>query len=225
MTALSAESIAPESTGQEGREPGTMSRHIARAAARLFASQGYDATSVREIVAAAGVTKPTLYYHFGSKAGLANALLNAPLSRLTSDLRHVIETEPDPVEALRKMIRIQFEFGLDDPDRMRFIYALFFGPWGSHLVAEIAPYCEEFDRVFLVASQRLAEAGVIAEGSEEEFTTHVRGMVVISTLDFLFRQVPLDSGRVDGMVDHLIHGFVLHGRAPIHNQAPRSTTR
>ena len=41
-----------------------VARHIARAAARLFAERGYDATSVREIVEAAGVAKPTLYYYF-----------------------------------------------------------------------------------------------------------------------------------------------------------------
>ncbi len=206
MTDMRAE-VTLESTNETAAESGTMYRHIARAAARLFASQGYDATSVREIVAAAGVTKPTLYYHFGSKAGLANALLNAPLSRLTNDLRGVLDSEPDPVEALRKMIGIQFAFCLDDPDRMRFIHALFFGPWGSHLLAEIAPYCDDFDRVFLVASQRLAEAGVISRGFDDEFTTHIRGLVVVSTLDFLFRHEPLDSGRITGMVERLIHGF------------------
>ena len=40
---------------------------------------GFDATSVREIVEAAGVAKPTLYYYFGSKEGLAQALLTVPL--------------------------------------------------------------------------------------------------------------------------------------------------
>lgn len=212
----------PEADSEE-RASGTMYRHIARAAARLFASQGYDATSVREIVAAAGVTKPTLYYHFGSKAGLAHALLNAPLSRLTDDLRAILDTVPDPTEALRKMIQRQFEFCLDDPDRMRFIHALFFGPLGNSLMAEVLPYCEEFDRAFLVVSQRLAEAGVIASGFDDEFTTHIRGLVVVSTLDFLFQQVPLDAGRVAGMVEHLIHGFAPSARTA--KPAEGSTTR
>ena len=57
-----------------------MARHIARTAARLFAERGYDATSVREIVEAAGVAKPTLYYYFRSKEGLAQALLTVPLN-------------------------------------------------------------------------------------------------------------------------------------------------
>jgi TetR/AcrR family transcriptional regulator len=224
MTAASVNAMDSDTADEDDRASGTMYRHIARAAARLFASQGYDATSVREIVAAAGVTKPTLYYHFGSKAGLAHALLNAPLSRLTADLRGVLETEPDPVEALRKMIALKFEFGLDDPDRMRFIHALFFGPFGSRLVAELMPYFDELDRVFLAVSQRLAEAGIIAEGFDAEFTRHIRGLVVVSTLDFMFRGEPLDSRRVAGMVQRLIHGFAPSRRAS-QFQAQRSKAR
>ncbi|KAB2966784.1 MAG: TetR/AcrR family transcriptional regulator [Thermoanaerobaculia bacterium] len=40
------------------------------AALRLFAAKGYAATSVRDILRAAGVTAPVLYHHFGSKEGL-----------------------------------------------------------------------------------------------------------------------------------------------------------
>ena len=36
----------------------------------LFAEKGYDAVGVQEIVDKSGITKPTLYYYFGSKKGL-----------------------------------------------------------------------------------------------------------------------------------------------------------
>ena len=45
------------------------------AAAERFAARGYDATTLDEIAAAAGVTKPILYRHFGSKQDLYLALL------------------------------------------------------------------------------------------------------------------------------------------------------
>ena len=35
----------------------------------LFHAKGYDAVGIQEIVDKAGVTKPTLYYYFGSKKG------------------------------------------------------------------------------------------------------------------------------------------------------------
>ena len=42
----------------------------------LFTTRGYAATSVREIVEMAGVTKPALYYHFDSKEGIYLAILD-----------------------------------------------------------------------------------------------------------------------------------------------------
>ncbi len=44
------------------------------AAILLFTNRGYAATSVREIVEMAGVTKPALYYHFDSKEGIYLAI-------------------------------------------------------------------------------------------------------------------------------------------------------
>ena len=48
---------------------------IEAAATKLFAERGYSATTVEDIVRAAGVTKPILYRHFESKQELAIALL------------------------------------------------------------------------------------------------------------------------------------------------------
>jgi len=45
-------------------------------ALELFTRKGYAATTVREIVAAAGVTKPALYYHFGKKEGIYLELMS-----------------------------------------------------------------------------------------------------------------------------------------------------
>ena len=45
-------------------------------AAGLFAEKGFDGTSVEEIAAVAGVSKPVVYEHFGGKEGLLFALLD-----------------------------------------------------------------------------------------------------------------------------------------------------
>ena len=55
----------PFSGGSDARSLGEEQKNKERiliAAATLFANKGYAGTSVREIVEAAGVTKPTLYY-------------------------------------------------------------------------------------------------------------------------------------------------------------------
>ena len=53
----------------------------------LFYEKGYDAVGVQEIVDQAGVTKPTLYYYFGSKRGLLEALLNRDFESMEKNLK------------------------------------------------------------------------------------------------------------------------------------------
>ena len=53
---------------------------ILRAARNLFTSKGFASTTVREICREAGVTAPVLYYHFGSKEGLFEAVVEDTLS-------------------------------------------------------------------------------------------------------------------------------------------------
>src|SRR5215210_4436349 len=145
-------------------EQNEMARHIARVAARLFAARGYEATPVRSIVEAAGVTKPTLYYHFGSKEGLAQALLTVPMTRLAATLREILAGAGDPADQLAEMVEAHFAFCREDPDRARFVYALFFGPLGSGLAAELARFGATFDATVTEAVDRLAGAGLVAPG-------------------------------------------------------------
>ncbi len=50
---------------------------IAAAARRVFMERGWAGTRVRDVAAAAGVAEPTVYAVYGSKAGLALALIDA----------------------------------------------------------------------------------------------------------------------------------------------------
>ena len=45
------------------------------AAERLFSERGYDATSLRQIIAEAGVNLAAIHYHFGSKEELLDELV------------------------------------------------------------------------------------------------------------------------------------------------------
>ncbi|MBU6530933.1 ScbR family autoregulator-binding transcription factor [Streptomyces mayonensis] len=59
------------------------------AAADLFDRQGYESTSLSEIVAHAGVTKGALYFHFAAKEDLAHAIMemqSRTFRRLAKDL-------------------------------------------------------------------------------------------------------------------------------------------
>ncbi|TQJ02188.1 TetR family transcriptional regulator [Amycolatopsis cihanbeyliensis] len=67
------------------RPTGTRAR-ILEAAERLFVERGYYATTLQEIADRLGITKPALYYHFGSKSDLLRDLLEP----MTDELDHVL---------------------------------------------------------------------------------------------------------------------------------------
>ncbi len=60
---------ASGSLNEEGIASASAGR-ILQSAAALFSEKGYEATSIRDIISAAGVSRPVLYYHFKSKERL-----------------------------------------------------------------------------------------------------------------------------------------------------------
>jgi AcrR family transcriptional regulator len=209
-------------------EMSPLARDIAKVAARLFATQGYEATSVRMIVEAAGVTKPTLYYHFKSKEGLAQALLTVPMAGLAEAIHAILEERGDPVEALVRIVEAHFAFFREDPDRGRFFFALVFGPRGSELLGEIKRSIRSMPELLIEGIGRLAEAGLIAPERVGAFATACRGMIVIATMDYLYRDRHSDChrdereresfgalgpGLAGRLVGDLLHGFATPGRS------------
>ena len=192
-------------TGKSVLNP--VARHIARVAARLFATQGYDATSVREIVEGAGVTKPTLYYYFRSKEGLAKALVTVPLADLVEQLRHIVITERDPIRCLEQVFEAQFAYCREDPERARFLYALIFGPPGSVPAHDLEPCKEDLGRWTEAAIRRLADAGIIRRERVDACLTMCRGLIVITTLDFLYGEKPLGQNVARALLHDLLKGF------------------
>ncbi|NTW38778.1 MAG: TetR/AcrR family transcriptional regulator [Cellulomonadaceae bacterium] len=75
---------------------------IIDATVALIADQGFSATSVDDIAARAGVAKGSIYYNFGSKTALFEAVINEGVQRLTAVLRAAAEGKDgrDAVAAL-----------------------------------------------------------------------------------------------------------------------------
>jgi AcrR family transcriptional regulator len=206
---LSESSNAADSSAELStlKSSGEMASHIARVAARLFADRGFDATSVREIVEAAGVTKPTLYYHFGSKRGLAEALLTRPMTVFVASLQDRVEQEADPVQLLRELFATQIAFLAEEPDRARFLYAICFGPQNSGLQDEMYRFGEAMDRVTESCARRLAGSGVIARERMASCAQGIRGLIMSSTMDHLLLGRPLEANLADRLVVDLLKGF------------------
>lgn len=79
---------------------------ILEASATVFAEAGYDRASMRAVAAAAGITTPVLYDHFGSKADLYAALVGERADELITAWATVGEQVADaaPEDVFRHTI-------------------------------------------------------------------------------------------------------------------------
>lgn len=71
------------------------------AGASLFHTQGYKATSLAEVAKAAGVPAGGVFYHFPSKAALADAVMAHHDAYFADSLTRIEATSEDPRQRLR----------------------------------------------------------------------------------------------------------------------------
>jgi AcrR family transcriptional regulator len=72
-------------------------------ATKLFARNGYEATTTAAIALAAGVTEPILYRHFKSKQELFVAIVKAVSDRTMRHWEELIRGVDDPTEQFRRI--------------------------------------------------------------------------------------------------------------------------
>jgi AcrR family transcriptional regulator len=94
---------------------------IEDAAARLFAEQGFAATRLDDVAAAAHVTKPVLYRHFDSKQALYLALLEKHRALLPRFVDPAVADEPF-LERLPAILDAWFAYVHEQPYAWRMIF-------------------------------------------------------------------------------------------------------
>jgi AcrR family transcriptional regulator len=87
--------------------------HIIGSASTLFTAKGYGATSIEQVLSAAGVSRGALYHHFDSKEALFTAVLEAVEERIATTTAEASRRVRDPLEALRAGCRAWIGLGTD----------------------------------------------------------------------------------------------------------------
>lgn len=96
--------------GSRPRVRATASKErLFEAAMQLLGSRAPEAVSVDEIAAAAGVSKGTVYYNFGSKDGLVSQILTFGAQKLLGELTDAA-SGPDPYLNMKAMLEFAMDF-------------------------------------------------------------------------------------------------------------------
>lgn len=173
----------------------------------LMAKKGYQATSTREIVAAAGVTKPMLYYYFGSKEGLCKAGIRRFSEQFLAILKAKIEEPLEPRQMLVEYIWTIFSRMQEHHDEGMFYMSLFFGSerqWFLEDIKKVVAAADELSAQFI---RRLIDAGLLRTDCEEDFVRTLRGMIDVWRWASITEGVVLSRDVAERIVDNLLNGF------------------
>ncbi len=90
-------------------------------ATQLFASQGYAATSVRQIATAADINVSMIAYYFGGKEGLYQQLIDHHIELFRQHLVKKLNSEVDIEKRLRVFVDTLMESLLEKADILRIV--------------------------------------------------------------------------------------------------------
>lgn len=185
---------------------------IMMAAVRLFAEKGYSPTTTREIVEAAGVTKPMLYYYFRDKRALYTSIIGSAMEALRSDLQGAVAEGTDPLDRLRRYVSTYLHFFLAHREVGALCFQEIFG-LGENLVRELNPAL--FDEI-----RSLLDEIVLQGRHTQRYSPQDRDCITLSLLGipnmFVMRYILHGSGcDVPRVTERVVDYYVAELEAPV----------
>ena len=101
---MTASDVAPGDENAGGSRADEQRWRIRRAAVTVFSRQGYRATSMNEVAAAVGLSKPTLYHYVRNKDHLLVQIYEEVLDESLRGARAIVDAAPSPLEAVRRLV-------------------------------------------------------------------------------------------------------------------------
>jgi len=170
--------VATTRNKQAVSTPVSTRERIEKEAITILSEKGYDATSMREIAEATGISKPVVYYHFKSKENLCHHLIRSGLDEFRRRFEDVcFEETEDPFEQIVHTVQVRFDFCKENVEFMRFIYALNFGPDRKKIDYDFYASAMEIFDMMLDIMHRASSAGVIKRGKEEAAVYYLQGII------------------------------------------------
>jgi AcrR family transcriptional regulator len=152
-------------------------RQLAAAARKVFASKGYHACSVDDIIAEAGVARGTFYNYFDSKRDAFGQVLQELFALVWGSIRPILTGPDDDIPAqVERNLRSLIEVLDGHPDLVRVLFSEAVGldPEGDEALARF--YRQSRER--LARALRLGQSlGIVAAGDADLLAVSMMGML------------------------------------------------
>lgn len=187
----------------------TARERVLSTAVELFAEQGYDGTSVSQVIEKAGLTKGGFYHHFASKEDLLYEVYGNLITRQLEAMDAILARKLPPAEALRLLILDLVESTAASA-RRALVFWRELGRLGDERMADYRAARRRYHDAVRRLIQKGQSAGDFAKvASADTITFTIFG--VINELPLWYRP----SGRKKpAQLGAEIADFVLRGLAP-----------
>src|SRR5215470_17351340 len=192
-------------------------RAVLSAALELFATKGIDATTVRDIGAAAGLTNPAMFRHFSGKEELALHLFERILRRLRSSLPPV-DLQPFDGQ-LRRTIAAYLAFFDEDLTAALYFQENLRRLWPQ--LPEAARRQSLFAHFRALIKAGIAQGKVSADDDPRLLIALLAGLLGQFTRQLFFHEIP---GPASAWLDDLCE-LAMRGLAPGHRSQRPNPTR
>ncbi len=191
--------------------PDTRQR-LLRAALRQFARRGYAATSVRAIVTEARVTKPVLYYHFGSKSGLYKALVETAQEERLRLMEAAVAPGRPLAQKLEAMLVALFDYARSHAELLRLAFATAFA--SREEVPPEARCTRQGRRNFEFVRDLLAEAQAAGELRRDTPAEHLALALYGQLISHFLLHLALPRSSLSPRLAREVVDLFLEGAAP-----------
>ncbi len=108
--------------GSNGKRNRAAREHALMAAAsKLFASHGFEATTTKQIAAAAGCAEGLIHRYFKGKAGLLMAIVQSRVSREVTDISENLRLHANLRDEIQQLVEFEVERMWEDREFLRVI--------------------------------------------------------------------------------------------------------
>lgn len=199
---MGAKSARPEQASERRGQ-------ILAIAARLIASRGYSATTVRDIADEAGILSGSLYHHFASKEAMLQAILRTFMDDVLGRFEHIAAAGRGPRETLDELIEHAFRTIEQQPDAVslyRNESAFLSTQPGFEFIAEQSARIEEIWLGQIVEGQR---TGVFRDTIDSGIAFRFIRDAVWSTVAWFRPDGRYDAATVSAQYLDLLHHGLL----------------
>lgn len=173
----------------------------------LFAARGYEAVGVADVVGAAGLTKPSLYHHFGSKLGLLEALLEASYLELLERVRPATDYQGDLPLTLFRVVSAYCAFAQARPQVYHLLLNLCFAPPQSEAYRAVTPWNQRQHDILKDMFQKASGDHGNMKGRHELYAVLFLGMINTLIGVSLGGHLELNDEMVFKAVHQYMHGI------------------